>query len=176
MGFHLKFIWKWNRTISIYVVIALIVGAGAGYIVGNSPVSSLMEEKDGLEAEYDSLYLDLQSLAAELDSAQELLVELQRDNNLLMDRYRELLLISRENQVLIQQVIDLEAEIARLQDALLALDPESAMIYVGSINSNIYHNSSCYWAQKINLSNEIWFISKSDAEAHGYIQCQVCKP
>ena len=55
MGFHLKFIWEWNRTISYYVVIALIVGAGAGYIVGNSPVSSLIEEKDELEAEYDSL-------------------------------------------------------------------------------------------------------------------------
>jgi hypothetical protein len=43
------------RTISIAVVIALIVGAGAGYMIGNSPVSSLIEEKNGLEEEYDLL-------------------------------------------------------------------------------------------------------------------------
>lgn len=48
--------------------------------------------------------------------------------------------------------------------------------YVGSINSNKYHLPSCYWAQQINLSNEIWFTSKADAEAHGYIPCKVCKP
>jgi len=48
--------------------------------------------------------------------------------------------------------------------------------YVGSINSNKYHYPSCYWAQQINLSNEIWFTSKADAEAHGYVPCKVCKP
>jgi len=58
------------RTISITVIIALIVGAGAGYMVGNSPVSNLIEERDWLETEYDSLYLAFQDLEAELDSAQ----------------------------------------------------------------------------------------------------------
>lgn len=48
--------------------------------------------------------------------------------------------------------------------------------YVGSINSNKYHLPSCYWAQQINPSNEIWFTSKADAEAHGYVPCKVCKP
>jgi len=48
--------------------------------------------------------------------------------------------------------------------------------YVGSIKSNKYHLPSCYWAQQINPSNEIWFTSKADAEAHGYVPCKVCKP
>ena len=116
MGFQLKFIWEWNRTISYYVVIALIVGAGAGYMVGNSPVSSLIEDKDWLEGKYDSLYLAFQDLEAELNSAQDSLVELQRDNNYLMERYREMIFIDQENQVLQQQVTELEAEIARLDD------------------------------------------------------------
>ena len=103
------------RTISIAVIISLIVGAGAGYMVGNSPVSNLTEEKDWLEAEYDlletehdTLYSYLQSVETELDSAQESLVELQRNNNLLMERYGEMLLIDQENQVLHQQIIELE--------------------------------------------------------------------
>lgn len=59
------------KTISVAVFIALIIGAGAGYLVGNSPVSNLMEEKNWLEGKYDSLYLAFQDLEAELDSAQE---------------------------------------------------------------------------------------------------------
>lgn len=98
------------RIVSIAVVIALIVGAGAGYMVGNSPVSSLMEERDQLEAECDSLYLAVQSLAAELDSTQELLVEEQRDVALLEQRYMEMLVIDKENQVLKQDVMDLEEQ------------------------------------------------------------------
>lgn len=109
-----------SRTISIIIVITLIVGivgAGTGYIVGNSPVSSLsadlsslVEERDQLGAECDSLYLTLQSLAAELDSTQELFVEEQRENELLQERYMGMLAIDRENQLLNQQVIDLESE------------------------------------------------------------------
>lgn len=114
MGVHLKSKWEWNRIISYYVVIALLVGAGGGYVVGNSPVSNLMEEKDGLEAEYDSLGLAFQSLEAELNSTQEMLVQEQRDNELLQERYLEMLEIDGENQLLKQQVIDLEAEIVRL--------------------------------------------------------------
>jgi len=71
------------KTISIAVVIALIVGAGAGYMVGNSPVSSLMEERDWLESEYDSLSLAFQELEAELDSAQELARDVLRNPSML---------------------------------------------------------------------------------------------
>jgi len=55
-------------------------------------------------------------------------------------------------------------------------DPEPTRTYVGSINSDKYHYPSCYWAQQINPSNEIWFTSKADAESHGYIPCKVCNP
>jgi len=119
------------RIISIAVVIALIVGAGAGYMVGNSPVSShsadlssLMEERDQLEAECDSLNLAVQGLAAELDSTQELLVEEQRDVALLEQRYMEMLVIDKENLVLQQSVMDLEAEIDSLQDYIEYIEDE----------------------------------------------------
>lgn len=48
--------------------------------------------------------------------------------------------------------------------------------YVGSKNSDKYHLPTCYWAQQINPSNEIWFTSKSDATSHGYVPCKVCDP
>lgn len=106
MGFHLKHIWEWNRTVSYYVVIALIVGAGAGYIIGNSPVKSLEEEKDWLEGKYDSLYLAYQDLEAELNSTQFLLDAYNRSTEHFMSKYVNLL----------QEFFELEAEIARLDD------------------------------------------------------------
>lgn len=53
---------------------------------------------------------------------------------------------------------------------------KSEQMYVGSINSNIYHYPWCEWAQKINPENEIWFDSPEDAQAHGYRPCKVCNP
>jgi len=44
-------------------------------MVGNSPISNLIEKKDQLEAKYDSLYLAFQNIEAELNSTHELLVE-----------------------------------------------------------------------------------------------------
>ena len=105
------------RIISIAVAFSLLVGIGAGYMVGNSPLTSLMEEKDGLEAEYESLDLAFQNLEVELDSVQELLVEEQRDNALLQERYMEMLTIDRENQLLHQQVSELELDITSLQNS-----------------------------------------------------------
>lgn len=58
----------------------------------------------------------------------------------------------------------------------LSSPPKSEYLYVGSINSNIYHYPSCIWAQKIKPENEIWFSSPEDAWAHGYRPCEVCKP
>jgi len=49
-------------------------------------------------------------------------------------------------------------------------------IYVGSVMSDIYHKPNCYWAQQINVKNEIWFNSKIEAERAGYRPCRVCKP
>ena len=49
-------------------------------------------------------------------------------------------------------------------------------VFVGSINSNKYHDPSCKWAEKIKPSNEIWFSSVDEAEEQGYIACKVCNP
>lgn len=54
--------------------------------------------------------------------------------------------------------------------------PQSKAQFVGSVNSNKYHYPSCYWAKKINPKNEIWFSSAEDAQAKGYVPCNVCKP
>ncbi|MHC1630688.1 MAG: sunset domain-containing protein [Methanotrichaceae archaeon] len=48
--------------------------------------------------------------------------------------------------------------------------------YVGSVNSNKYHNPGCRWAKKIKPDNQIWFSSSEEARAAGYVPCGVCKP
>lgn len=48
--------------------------------------------------------------------------------------------------------------------------------YVGSIQSDKYHNPDCKRAKKIKPSNEIWFNTKQEAAAQGYRACKVCKP
>ena len=48
--------------------------------------------------------------------------------------------------------------------------------YVGSVNSDKYHDPDCEWAQKIKPENEIWFDSIEDAEDNGYHACKVCRP
>ena len=133
------------KTISIAIVISLIVGAGAGYIFGNSPVLNLKEEKDELLAEFDSLSLTFKDLEAELNSTQLLLDAEHRSTELYVIKYMNLLqevieleaeydslllafqeltddldsaeVRAQENQVFKQQVIDLESEIASLQNS-----------------------------------------------------------
>lgn len=284
------------RIISIVVVIALIAGAWAGYTVGNSPVTSLMEEKDWLEAEYDSLDLDFQSVISTIETLENEIYELNSQIEFLSE-YTQILedqisnltsssssssqttstrsitidLIGTCTSVIDGDTFDLSSgkrvrladidapeyyesgydtstnalsnwiqgetvyldiddiyetdiygryvcvvyvkydslywnvnnalltsEYAVLDDYPNEFDPgdwgtpgildiseasqdtssssSSKGIYVGSINSNKYHLPSCYWAQQINPSNEIWFTSKADAEAHGYVPCKVCKP
>lgn len=48
--------------------------------------------------------------------------------------------------------------------------------YVGSIESDKYHNPTCRWAEKILKENEIWFDTIDEAKAQGYQPCGVCKP
>ena len=48
--------------------------------------------------------------------------------------------------------------------------------FVGSAKSNIYHNPSCVWAQKISPKNLVQFSSAKDAQQKGYRPCKVCKP
>jgi hypothetical protein len=54
--------------------------------------------------------------------------------------------------------------------------PAADKTFVGSKSSNKYHLPSCEWAQKIALSNQVWFPSSEAAQAKGYVACKVCKP
>lgn len=49
-------------------------------------------------------------------------------------------------------------------------------IYVGSIDSDKYHNHSCRFAKKILSNNLIGFDSKEEAKRLGYSPCGVCRP
>ena len=48
--------------------------------------------------------------------------------------------------------------------------------YVGSINSDVYHYPWCRYVEQIYPWNKIWFSSSSDARAHDYRPCKVCRP
>lgn len=48
--------------------------------------------------------------------------------------------------------------------------------YVGSVDSDKYHNPSCRYAEIIEASNQIWFDTVEEATAAGYSPCGVCKP
>jgi hypothetical protein len=48
--------------------------------------------------------------------------------------------------------------------------------YVGSTESDKYHNPTCQWARKIDSANELWFKDAGAANAAGYVPCGVCKP
>lgn len=53
---------------------------------------------------------------------------------------------------------------------------DSASVYVGSVNSNKFHNPHCSQAGKIKDSNRIYFSSRDDAISNGYDPCQLCNP
>ena len=68
-----------------------------------------------------------------------------------------------------------DSEISKIQ-FLICICARSSGVCVGSIRSDKYHLPSCYWAQQINPSKEIWFTSKTDAASQGYVACKVCEP
>ena len=49
-------------------------------------------------------------------------------------------------------------------------------LYVGSINSDVYHYPYCRYVAQIYPQNRIWFTSAEDASSQGYRPCKVCKP
>lgn len=55
-----------------------------------------------------------------------------------------------------------------------AVSAEPGM-YVGSKNSNKYHLPWCAGAKSISDTNKVWFSSKAEAEAAGYIPSANCK-
>lgn len=66
---------------------------------------------------------------------------------------------------------------------VVEIDPEQAFReklnqynYVGSSESNKYHEPSCHWTKEINDSNLVHFDTEEEAAAAGYIPCGTCKP
>jgi competence protein ComEC len=55
-------------------------------------------------------------------------------------------------------------------------DEPTSWVYVGSSKSDKYHLPGCRYAEKILPGNQVWFSSKAEAQAAGYVPCQVCKP
>ena len=53
---------------------------------------------------------------------------------------------------------------------------KSSGVYVGSVDSDKYHNPSCRFAKEILPENEIWFDSAEDAQNSGYSPCGGCHP
>ena len=53
---------------------------------------------------------------------------------------------------------------------------KSSGVYVGSIDSDKYHNPGCRFAKEILPENEIWFDSTEDAQNSGYSPCGGCHP
>lgn len=53
---------------------------------------------------------------------------------------------------------------------------KSSGVYVGSVDSDKYHNPSCRFAKEILPENEIWFDSIEDAQNSGYSPCGGCRP
>ncbi|MEE1336471.1 hypothetical protein [Methanobrevibacter sp.] len=52
----------------------------------------------------------------------------------------------------------------------------SSESYVGSANSDKFHDPSCTYANKIKDENKVSFSSKDDAIDSGYHSCSYCNP
>lgn len=64
---------------------------------------------------------------------------------------------------------------------VVAVDPEQAFkdkllqyTFVGSKESDKYHEPTCRWTDKINDSNLVHFDSAEEAKAAGYLPCGTC--
>lgn len=56
------------------------------------------------------------------------------------------------------------------------VSPKSSGVYVGSIDSDKYHNPNCRFAKEILPENEIWFDSVEEAQNSDYFPCGSCRP
>lgn len=56
-----------------------------------------------------------------------------------------------------------------------AAAPAAGGMYVGSKNSNKYHLPWCAGARSISEANKVWFSSKEEAAAAGYVPASNCK-
>lgn len=80
-----------------------------------------------------------------------------------------------------QPVPNTQAQLQQLQQAkpnvaAATITPTSSKgLYVGSVNSNLYHDSACPAAKRIKEANQVWFGSREEAEAAGYSPSQCTK-
>lgn len=61
-----------------------------------------------------------------------------------------------------------------LWSCVLAQGQEEGYNYVASKNSQVYHELSCQWAQKIAPGNRVYFRTIEEAEASNRRPCKVC--
>ena len=54
--------------------------------------------------------------------------------------------------------------------------PAQSGAYVGSVNSEVFHNPNCSYVKSIHPENMIWFSSREDAIAQGKRPCKRCNP
>ena len=48
--------------------------------------------------------------------------------------------------------------------------------YIGNANSGKFHYADCSSANKMNPNNRVYFNSREEAVAAGYVPCKRCKP
>ena len=57
-----------------------------------------------------------------------------------------------------------------------SFDTSSSGSYIGNSNTKKFHTSYCSHADRIKDSNKVFFSSRDDAIASGYVPCKVCNP
>jgi methylphosphotriester-DNA--protein-cysteine methyltransferase len=51
-----------------------------------------------------------------------------------------------------------------------------ASSYVGNARTHKFHYDSCRYVSQMNESNKVWFETREEAIAAGYVPCKVCRP
>ena len=77
----------------------------------------------------------------------------------------------------VEELVETDAE----EKPAASVDPEQAFkdkllqyTFVGSKESDKYHEPTCRWTDKINDSNLVHFDSAEEAKAAGYLPCGTC--
>lgn len=96
-----------------------------------------------------------------------------------VDVFTELEKIARDNDKGLWGIVDEEPK-ADIKEDVKDEDTQTQVktegTYVGSVDSDKYHNPTCRWAKKISADNQIWFDTIDEAHQAGYKACGVCSP
>lgn len=86
----------------------------------------------------------------------------------------------QENKALEAQLEEAQSESAGLDSYTMGyLEARERMgqpYYVASVNSDIFHRSSCDYAENILEENRVYYATAADAEDAGKRPCSVCRP